>query len=177
MLVPHCYGVVDRGIHRSAEPQPQHFPFLQSLRLRTCVMLMPDPSPEYVEWLTSHNIRIVTPHEAHNSEDITAGPTDGSKGLVRPFSSLDGLSQQSVTNILGLLIRAEHHPVLVTCPTGRYRTGVVAGCLRKVQRWSLVIVLEEYRRFADNGGGSGDRGRRVADEEFIETFDTELLEL
>lgn len=176
MIVPHCYGVVDRGIHRSAEPQPQHFPFLQSLQLRTCVLLMPDPSAEFVDWLKASRVRVVTLHEAHTQEDL-ASPVGDVKGTVRPMSSLDGLSQQSVTNIIGLLIRAEHHPVLIACPTGRYRSGVVVGCLRKVQRWALLNVLEEYRRFADNGGGAGDRGRRVADEEFIETFDTELLEL
>jgi len=51
-----------------------------------------------------------------------------------------------------------------------YITGTVIGCLRKLQRWNLVSIFEEYRRYA---------GTKVSllNEQFIELFDTELLSI
>ena len=37
---------------------------------------------------------------------------------------------------------------LIHCNQGKHRTGCLVGCLRKVQRWSLVAIFGEYRRFA-----------------------------
>lgn len=34
------------------------------------------------------------------------------------------------------------------CNQGRHRTGTVIGCLRKLQRWNLASIFEEYRRHA-----------------------------
>ena len=31
---------------------------------------------------------------------------------------------------------------------GRHRSGTVVGCYRKLQRWALSSILEEYRRYA-----------------------------
>lgn len=51
---------------------------------------------------------------------------------------------------------------------GKHRTGCLVGCLRKVQRWSLTSIFEEYRRFAGNKV-------RVLDQQFIELFQTERI--
>ena len=58
--------------------------------------------------------------------------------------------------------------MIVMCSQGRHRTGTVVGCLRKLQRWNLTSIFEEYRRFA------GPRVR-VLSEQFIELFDIELV--
>lgn len=42
------------------------------------------------------------------------------------------------------------------------------GCLRKLQRWNLTSIFEEYRRYA------GPKVR-VLNEQFIELFDTDLV--
>ncbi len=44
------------------------------------------------------------------------------------------------------------------------------GCLRKLQRWNIVSVFEEYRRFAAEKS-------RVQNEQFIELFDTDLVNI
>eukprot|EP00659_Diplonema_papillatum_P001955 gene1955-2970_t len=46
---------------------------------------------------------------------------------------------------------------------GKHRTGAVCGCLRKVQGWSLVSIIDEYNRFA------GDKSRAM-DQQFVEIF-------
>lgn len=46
--------------------------------------------------------------------------------------------------------------------------GTIVGCLRKLQRWNLTSIFEEYRRYA------GPKVR-VLNEQFIELFDTDLV--
>lgn len=64
----------------------------------------------------------------------------------------------------------KHHNFLASgcvvhnCNKGKHRTGVLVGCVRKVQRWSLTSIFDEYRRFAGNKV-------RLLDQQFIELFD------
>ena len=143
-------------LHRSSEPNLQHFPFLRTLQLRTCVVLVDDPNPLFMAWLRENGIRVEAPLEQQDDKY--------NYGVGR-----GALSEQIVTYIVDLMLRPANLPMLITCAMGRYRTGVVVGCFRKVQRWSLTIILEEYRRFAGSGKA------RQEDEEFLETFDTELV--
>jgi len=53
---------------------------------------------------------------------------------------------------------------------GIHETGTVVGCLRKLQQWDLVSILDEYRRYA------GSKAREM-NELFIEFFDVDLITL
>jgi len=53
---------------------------------------------------------------------------------------------------------------------GRSRAGTVVGCLRKLQRWNLSSIFEEYRRYAGSKV-------RLLNEQFIELFDTDLVRI
>jgi tyrosine-protein phosphatase SIW14 len=46
--------------------------------------------------------------------------------------------------------------------------GVLVGCLRKVQKWSLTTIFDEYKKY------SGDKGR-ILDQQFIELFDEKSI--
>ncbi|GFY99097.1 phosphotyrosine protein phosphatases superfamily protein [Actinidia rufa] len=46
----------------------------------------------------------------------------------------------------------------------KHRTGCVVGCLRKLQKWCLSSVFDEYQRFAAAKA-------RVSDQRFMELFD------
>lgn len=50
-------------------------------------------------------------------------------------------------------------------------TGVIVGCLRKLQRWSFLSIFEEYRRFA----GQQYVQQHQQHEQFVELFDTDLV--
>lgn len=50
----------------------------------------------------------------------------------------------------------------------QHRTGCVVGCLRKLQRWCLSSVFDEYQRFAAAKA-------RVSDQRFMEMFDVSSL--
>ncbi|PPS00027.1 hypothetical protein GOBAR_AA20642 [Gossypium barbadense] len=50
----------------------------------------------------------------------------------------------------------------------KHRTGCLVGCLRKLQRWCLSSVFDEYQRFAAAKA-------RVSDQRFMELFDVSSL--
>ncbi len=52
--------------------------------------------------------------------------------------------------------------------TGIHQTGLLVGCLRRLQGWSLTAILAEYHRFAQGK-------RRYVAEQFIELFDVDLV--
>ena len=87
------------------------------------------------------------------------------------FTVLSGsdLTEDAVFKSLNILLESSNYPVLVTCKYGRNFSGVIVGCLRKLQWWSLMSIFEEFRRFSGS--------RQQQHEQFIELFDTELLEV
>lgn len=120
-------------------------------------------------------------HEMRNSESLSRLPSSlmedpqwsaAAQALEADVGgaphALMSLSEPVVVQILELLLDPTNYPLLITCPKGRYRTGIVCGCLRKIQGWNLVSILEEYRRYA------GDKSR-AENEEFIELFDIDLV--
>ncbi|WRX27519.1 Atypical dual-specificity phosphatase Siw14-like - like 3 [Theobroma cacao] len=50
----------------------------------------------------------------------------------------------------------------------KHRTGCLVGCLRKVQRWCLSSIFDEYQRFAAAKA-------RVSDQRFMERFEVSSL--
>ena len=84
----------------------------------------------------------------------------GVTGNKEPF---DEIPEDVIRAALHAVMDPKNHPVLIHCNQGKHRTGCLVGCLRKVQRWSLVAIFEEYRRFAGSKA-------RVVDQHFIERF-------
>ena len=78
------------------------------------------------------------------------------------------VSEEVVLTALDYILDTQNYPLYIMCNLGRHRTGTIVGCLRKLQRWNLTAVFEEYRRF------SGPKVR-LLNEQFIELFDTDLV--
>ena len=151
---PLSYGMVAENIHRSAMPEARHFSFLEALGIRSVVVLASEgPTPDVTEWAAMRRVQLWHP------PSVQAG-----RGT--------SLSEHAVAEVLSVLLSDSTdllpQPVLLTCSSGRYRTGVLVGCLRKVQKWSVSSILEEYRRFAEGRA-------RVENEEFVENFDASLV--
>ena len=132
---------------------------MQTLNLRTIIIL----EPELVDdKLLSHLLNC----------QITPIPIEGATSE----RGLDGLhmliNEDIVIETLKKLHQKEYLPTLITCRTGKYLTGVVVGCLRKLQRWSLTSILEEYRRLA--GFSSSHLHQQC--EQFIDLFDAHLFD-
>jgi len=158
LFPPAFFGNVESQVYRSAFPLEVNFGFLQTLNLRTVIFLgTTDPNQRDLQAFSSFandlSIRSIL---------LNNPPGDGLDG------GSQHLSEEMVLNALQALIEPSNHPVLLTCASGKYLTGAVIGCFRKMQHWSLASVFEEYRRFA---------GQRLHQEheQFVELFDADLI--
>ncbi|TNY24705.1 putative tyrosine-protein phosphatase OCA1 [Rhodotorula diobovata] len=149
-IPPPQFGLVEEGLVRSGQPSELNFPFLDKLGLKTVVWLAPeDPNEPFQRFLQEHSVAL---HHL-GADDYAA--------------TYDPLSEETVLQALGIILNPDNAPTLVCCNQGRHRTGTVCGVLRKLQKWNLVSILEEYRRYA------GPKVRQH-NEQFIELFDVQL---
>ncbi|XP_021735268.1 probable tyrosine-protein phosphatase At1g05000 isoform X1 [Chenopodium quinoa] len=82
--------------------------------------------------------------------------------IMEPFVNIP---DAAIREALKVLLDVRNHPVLIHCKRGKHRTGCLVGCLRKLQKWCLSSIFDEYQRFAAAKA-------RVSDQRFIELFDT-----
>ena len=69
-----------------------------------------------------------------------------------------------VAEALSHLLDSRNYPLLIHSNKGKHRwfhmffhsdgSGVVVGCLRKLQGWSLASIFNEYDRYAQGKGES-----------------------
>ncbi|KAG8488377.1 hypothetical protein CXB51_016566 [Gossypium anomalum] len=151
LIPPLNFAMVDNGIFRSGFPDSANFSFLQTLRLRSIIYLCPEPYPEANnEFLKSNGIKLFQ---------------FGIEGYKEPFVNIP---QDTIREALKTLLDVRNHPVLIHCKRGKHRTGCLVGCLRKLQRWCLSSIFDEYQRFAAAKA-------RVSDQRFMELFDISSL--
>ncbi|KAM1059474.1 hypothetical protein ACFX13_024798 [Malus domestica] len=150
-IPPLNFSLVDNGIFRSGFPEPANFSFLHTLGLRSIICLCPEPYPEpNTEFLKSNGIKLFQ---------------FGIEGYKEPFVNIP---DDTIREALKVVLDVRNHPVLIHCKRGKHRTGCLVGCLRKLQRWCLTSVFDEYQRFAAAKA-------RVADQRFMEMFDVSSL--
>ncbi|KAF3443398.1 hypothetical protein FNV43_RR13080 [Rhamnella rubrinervis] len=148
---PLNFAMVDNGVFRSGFPDSANFSFLQTLGLRSIICMCPEPYPEAnTEFLKSNGIRLFQ---------------FGIEGYKEPFVNIP---EDTIREALKVVLDVRNHPILIHCKRGKHRTGCVVGCLRKLQRWCLSSVFDEYQRFAAAKA-------RVADQRFMELFDVSSL--
>jgi len=153
-MPPVNYGLVEEDLHRSGQPIELNFPFMEKLRLKKVIYLSPDdPDPVFLSFLKDQDI-----------EFVRLGNEESAR------SSWNSISEETVLKALGILLDSKNYPLHVMDHLGRHRSGTVLGCLRKAQQWSLTSIFDEYRRFA------GNKVRQI-NEQFIELFDTDLVEV
>ncbi|XP_059437462.1 probable tyrosine-protein phosphatase DSP4 [Corylus avellana] len=148
LLVPPLnFAMVDNGVFRSGFPDSANFGFLKSLELRSIICLCLEPYPEANnEFLKANGIKLFQ---------------FGIDGCKEPFVNIP---EETIREALKVLLDVRNHPLLIHCKRGKHRTGCLVGCLRRLQRWCLSSVFDEYQRFAAAKA-------RVTDQRFIELFD------
>ena len=128
---PLNYGLVCPGVYRSGFPGKRNISFLQRLHLRTIIRLAEgEYSSEVKAWIASDNVHVL--------ECVT-------KTNREPFWGMD---TSALLHALRAVTSKSSSPVLVHCLRGAQATGVLVGCLRKLQQWALAVTFEEYRRYA-----------------------------
>ncbi|KAH1062267.1 hypothetical protein GLYMA_02G267900v4 [Glycine max] len=130
-IPPLNFAMVDNGIFRSGFPEPANFSFLQTLGLRSIIYLCPEPYPEAnMEFLKSNGIKLFQ---------------FGIEGHKEPFVNIP---EDTIREALKVVLDVRNHPVIIHCKRGKHRTGCLVGCYRKLQKWCLSSVFDEYQRFA-----------------------------
>ncbi|XP_013608887.1 probable tyrosine-protein phosphatase DSP4 isoform X1 [Brassica napus] len=113
--------------------------------------LCPEPYPEVnVEFAKSNGIQVFQ------------------FGIERCKEPFVNIPDQVIREALQVLLDTENHPVLIHCKSGKHRTGCLVGCVRKIQRWCLSSIFDEYQRFAASKA-------RISDQRFMELFDISNL--
>ncbi|ODN98351.1 tyrosine phosphatase [Cryptococcus wingfieldii CBS 7118] len=155
IVPPMNFGLVeDAGFYRSAQPSELNFSFLEKLNLRTIIWVGAEEPSDILQ--------VARPSQGIKLYNL-APQTNHLPPLPPPPEPL-------IIQALSLLLRSSTFPTLLCCNMGRHRTGTVVGCFRKLQRWALSSILEEYRRYAG-------MKVRVLNEQFIELFDTDLVSI
>ncbi|KAG2205976.1 hypothetical protein INT47_005294 [Mucor saturninus] len=134
LVPPLNFAMIASGVYRSGHPNKQNFAFLRKLGLKTIMYFaMEDYPSEMQHFVEQEGIEVL-----HYK-------TEGNK---EPFIEVN---PEDISHALVKLLDKRSHP------------GCLVGCLRKIQRWSMTSIFDEYRKFAGT--------KVLADQEFIETFD------
>ncbi|RRT33220.1 hypothetical protein B296_00048326 [Ensete ventricosum] len=84
------------------------------------------------------------------------------EALQEPF---DNIPEDKIREALKVVLECVVLIAAMCLCVVQHRTGCVVGCLRKLQRWCLSSVFDEYQQFAAAKA-------RVSDQRLIELFDT-----
>ncbi|KAK9133196.1 hypothetical protein Scep_012724 [Stephania cephalantha] len=160
LLVPPLnFAMVDNGVFRSGFPDTSNFKFLKTLGLRSIICLCPEAYPEAnEEFLKSNGIRLFQ-FGIEGCKFLSSDIRDCH--VQEPFVNIP---EETIREALKVVLDVRNHPILIHCKRGKHRTGCLVGCLRKLQRWCLSSVFDEYQRFAAAKA-------RVSDQRFMEKFD------
>lgn len=150
---PENFAPVINRIYRSSFPQPNNFSFLKKLKLKSVLCLIPEEYPKtHEDFFQTENIKLFQL---------------GMSGNKEPFVKIN---HDLITEAIKIVIDPNNQPVLIHCNRGKHRTGCLVGVLRRLQKWSLTIIFDEYRKFAAPK-------ERPMDQQFIELYDeTGLVE-
>ncbi|WWC88495.1 uncharacterized protein L201_003406 [Kwoniella dendrophila CBS 6074] len=155
--VPNLFSIVEPGVYRCATPTAAQIPFLASLNLKTIVSLTPEhPIKPLLTFIRTSGIDFI-----HLGLNFWRPPGTDWKPVR------DEVIKAALEKYV-LDIRA--HPVLLIDPIGVHQTGCVVGALRMMQGWNFASTLIEYRSHAQSK-------HRYADEQYIELFDPDLINL
>ncbi|CAN6803949.1 hypothetical protein HID58_062783 [Brassica napus] len=177
LLPPLNFAMVDNGIFRSGFPDSTNFSFLKTLGLRSIISLCPEAYPENnMQFLKFNGIKLfqfgikgskclpgleneVWLHLRKHQKE--GSYTNGNSKTTEPFVNI---SDYKIREALKVLLDEKNHPLLIHCNRGKHRTGCLVGCMRKLQKWCLTSIFDEYKRFAAAKA-------RISDQMFMDLFD------
>ncbi|KAI9308631.1 tyrosine phosphatase family-domain-containing protein [Cunninghamella echinulata] len=150
LVPPLNFAMVAPGVYRSGHPNKQNFSFLRKLGLKTIMYFAKEDYPPEMKHFVEHE-----------GIEVFHFRMEGNK---EPFLEVN---KDDISLALVKLLDQRNHPVLIHCLKGKHRIGCLVGCLRKIQKWSMTCIFDEYRKFAGT--------KVLADQEFIEIFDHESV--
>merc|ERR1711934_427603 len=154
-IPPFNFGWVEEDLYRCGHPTELNFPFVETLNLKTVIYLASEtPSWQLTNFIEDQEVELVNLGMEGSKLALTTKP----------------ISEEVILRGLDIILDADKYPLCIMDTQGRHRVGTLVGCLRKLQKWNLTAILEEYGR---NAGSKP----RPAVEQFIELFDTDLVSI
>ena len=124
--------------------------------------------------IVSLNIKTILILSAEISKQFTLHLQEEGKKIIHLETQRNlgwrPVSDEMIKEGLLAILDTDNHPIVIMCSTGVFETGVLVGCLRKLQGWDFNAILVEYRSFAASKS-------KYAVDQFIELFDTDLVVL
>ncbi|KAM9998045.1 hypothetical protein ACTFIY_007684 [Dictyostelium cf. discoideum] len=173
-IPPLNFGMVADDLYRSGQPNELNFPFLEKLQLKKIIFLAPDDPSQQLSNNTLPLIIDIFSNNNNNNNNYSQNFVEDQDielihlGMDTHQNPWNPISEEIVISALKIILNPDNYPLHIMCNLGRHRTGTVVGCLRKLQRWNLTSIFEEYRRFAGSKV-------KLLNEQFIELFDTDLV--
>ena len=128
---PANFDIITPGIYRSSFPSFPHFETLADLELKTIITFVDGPLDfAYANFITSNGITHYHIHVKANKDDSIYS------------------DQETIYQILDLMLDPENYPMLIHCNKGKHRTGCISACFRRVTGWTTEAAIEEYVRYA-----------------------------
>lgn len=194
MLVPPAsFGIAEEGIYRCSKVETLNLSFLETLHLKTVLFIGgQEPSKFFKEFFSTMSIEwnliriadysslgeLVTSsvsksspreggsrlHEDNGSRSNGSDGYDMDYDFGATYHLTDGdelmlIKSSCLKKTLKLLLNKEKYNILLVD-----RTSIIIGILRKIQKWSISSVINEYRLFAG-------KNRSYYAETFLEVID------
>lgn len=192
MLVPpeNC-GLVEPGIYRCSKLDPDNFPYLDTLELRSIVLVdaekPPGPLKRFIELknidlynlgalkISNHHHTGASSSSGKSEEEETASSASGASRHqleVIPVNTTKSrndswmlIEKNLIVQAFELLLdKSKHNLLLVDSSL------TLVGILRKMQKWNFNSVVNEYRTFASTNGKNS-----YFAETFLELVEPELI--
>lgn len=177
LIPPDNFGVVQKGVYRCSKLEGDHLPFLETLDLKLLILLDVAKPPRTLKSFLAENrvnlynlggLKISNHPSTESSLDLSS-----EKASSRSLKSSQGLMANEIRlalldidkkqkNDLWMIIeknlivaafevlldRTKHNVLLVDS------TLALVGILRKIEKWNINSIINEYRAFTGNSSKS-----------------------
>ncbi|PVZ96591.1 hypothetical protein BB558_007492 [Smittium angustum] len=131
-IPPYRFGRVEIGLYRGGYPKKRNSSFLERLKLKTIISLIPKEANEVLKsFCSKNNIEHVFIPVEFPEENVT-------------------LYNEGISKCLAIMTDVSKQPVYYHCLDGSNVTGLLTMCLRKLQLWQIPSIELEFLRFEKN---------------------------
>ena len=129
LIPPSRMSRIEDGLYRSSYPVLRNFRYLNRLKLKTIISLIPEsPSSDLTTYCNCYNINLV-----HIN--------------VLRTNPLNTSLQNNLVAAINICINSTNFPILIHCIDGKRITSLFVLLLRRLQAYSPVYAISEYWRF------------------------------
>ncbi|PVU97917.1 hypothetical protein BB561_000175 [Smittium simulii] len=132
LIPPYRFGQVENRLYRGGYPKQRNFKFLERIKLKTIISLIPDaPTQALTDFCCKNNIKHLVIKVEIPEENVT-------------------ILDIHVSEFLQIATNSSQLPLYYHCADGSNVTGVLTMCLRKLQLWKTPSIELEFLRFEKN---------------------------